>query len=53
VELAVKVFVSGGEAVLAIVRERVGEEDIVLERAALTVPHEEPVGVLEVLGEAV
>ena len=52
-ELAVKVFVSGGEAVLAIVRERVGEEDIVLERAALTVPHEEPVDVLEELGEAV
>ena len=53
VELAVKVFVGAGDTVLAILRERVGEEDLVLERAALTVPHEEPVDVLEELGEAV
>lgn len=51
--LEVNVFVRGPEAVLAIVRERVAEEDIVLERAALRVPHEEPVDVLEELGEEV
>jgi len=51
--LEVNVFVRGPEAVLAIVCERVAEEDIVLERAALRVPHEEPVDVLEELGEEV
>ena len=48
-----RVFVSAGEAVLAILRERVGEEDIVLEAARLAVPQEEPVEVFEELGEAV
>ena len=53
VVLAVRVLVGGGDTVLGILFERVGEDDIVLEAGGLRVPHEEPVDVLEELGEDV
>jgi len=53
VVLAVRVLVKAEEAVLGIVREEQGEEDIVLEAAGLTVPQEVPVEVLEELEEEV
>lgn len=51
--LAVRVLVRAGHAVLATVFERVGEDDVVFERAALAELHREAVEVFEELGEEV
>lgn len=53
VVLAVRVLVGGEDAVFRILLERVGEDDIVLERAAVAELHREAVDVLEELGEDV
>jgi hypothetical protein len=51
VELAVRVLVRAGDAVLGAVRDVQGEDDIVLEAAVVRVPHPDTVEVLEELGE--